>query len=209
MLTRHFYRFLAARLKGPPLEGGGLFVAVGAGRPDWDQRPPVLHRGREALTAELARRAVGDDGIAFLDDDDRPSDRPTARLRVSATFGPGSGEGSLRECGVFGFDAGPAAGSGVLLAYYVHPVVEKRGDATLTRSIRLDLTPRPGGDRVDTRYLGNANSRELHDLENLTGACQVDEISPDRRVPYASREEALAAGYDFCAFCFGRELSRR
>lgn len=81
---------------------------------------------------------------------------------------------------------------------------------TLERSFRLDLTPKSTGPgQVVTCYLGNSNSQEFHDLGNLTAACQVDEIRFDRRIYFASPEQATALGYEFCAFCFGRELLHR
>jgi hypothetical protein len=59
------------------------------------------------------------------------------------------------------------------------------------------------------RYLGNAHTRELHDLLNVTPYCQIDEIAIDRRFPVRRIEQAEALGYDFCAYCFGRAQSRR
>jgi hypothetical protein len=59
------------------------------------------------------------------------------------------------------------------------------------------------------RFVGNANTDEVHDLDNeQTGAneCQIDEIiraghvvtfSPD------TLEEAHRQGYDNCAYCIG------
>jgi hypothetical protein len=59
------------------------------------------------------------------------------------------------------------------------------------------------------RYLGNAASRELHDLARVTPMCRISEIGRDRRYYWARIEDALALGYDFCAHCFGRERSKR
>ena len=72
-------------------------------------------------------------------------------------------------------------------------------------------TPQPGKDegKERTRYLGNSSKRELHDLKNITKRCQIDEIPFDRRVNFKTEKEALAAKYDYCAHCFGKEKSRR
>lgn len=59
------------------------------------------------------------------------------------------------------------------------------------------------------RYLGNVNTRELHDLQKITPMCQIDEISVDRRYFFSRIEDAQALGYDFCAYCFGRGASKR
>lgn len=60
-----------------------------------------------------------------------------------------------------------------------------------------------------TRYLGNSAKREVHDLDKKTSQCQLDEIRSDRRVPFKTKREATAAGYDFCAYCFGKDKSKR
>ena len=60
-----------------------------------------------------------------------------------------------------------------------------------------------------TRFLGNSHARELHDLENVKKQCHIGAIKPDHRVFFRTEREALAAGYDHCAFCFGKKKSRR
>ena len=60
-----------------------------------------------------------------------------------------------------------------------------------------------------TQYLGNSATRELHDLKNEKKRCQIDAIRFDHRVNFKTPEQAIAAGYDYCAYCFGREKSRR
>ncbi len=64
-------------------------------------------------------------------------------------------------------------------------------------------TPKEG------RYLGNRAKKELHDLSNTKPACQIDEIKTDQRQYFTNQKEAAAAGYDFCAHCFGKEKSKR
>lgn len=63
--------------------------------------------------------------------------------------------------------------------------------------------------QLKTRLLGNASSRELHDLENEKPGCQIGEIRPDHRFYFRSEEQAQALGYDFCAYCYGKTRSRR
>jgi hypothetical protein len=53
------------------------------------------------------------------------------------------------------------------------------------------LPPLPPG---TARYLGNAHTRELHDLLNVTPYCQIDEIAIDRRFPVRRIEQAEALG---------------
>lgn len=74
--------------------------------------------------------------------------------------------------------------------------------------------PKPGkrqdpGKGKTGRYLGNTNTLELHDSKNTTARCQIDEIKADHRVEFHSVKEAQKAGYDFCAYCFGKDKSER
>lgn len=208
MLTESFFVALAAMLKADPPFPGELFIAVGGGEAAWDQAPPPYDRGVTDLVQEVARQVVRPQDIVFLDGEGGESPLPTSRLRLRTIFVEDEAVGTLRECGLFGGDATVEPGSGTLLAYYVHPRLEKTPEMTLVRSLHIDLTPTayaPGA-RM-TRYLGNSNSREFHDLENLTANCQVNEIRMDHRFYLASIEQAAEMGYDFCAYCFGAELS--
>lgn len=206
MLTDVFYQRLAGMLKGGPQSWGPLSIAVGQGQANWDRTPPLLQRDRTALTAELGRKAVDPGDVQFVNEAGVVSATPTARLRVQATFAAGEGSGTLRECGLW---MGEGAGA-ALLAYFIHPRVEKAAGASLLRSVLLDLTPgRPAAQEIPTRYLGNSQTEELHDVDNEKKSCQLEEIRVDRRHYFNSVDEALNLGYDYCAFCFGRGLSDR
>lgn len=65
------------------------------------------------------------------------------------------------------------------------------------------------GEDKPTRYLGNSGTHELHDVSKTTRRCQIDGIRPDHRVYFKTQKEAVAAGYDYCAYCFGKEKSKR
>ena len=60
-----------------------------------------------------------------------------------------------------------------------------------------------------TRYLGNTSTHELHDLNNEKKNCRIDQIRFDHWIGFKTQKEATEAGYDFCAFCFGRDKSKR
>lgn len=54
------------------------------------------------------------------------------------------------------------------------------------------------------QYLGNVNTKEVHDLDNEKTACQINEIiaaGHDR--PYNSLSTSHGDGYDNCAYCLG------
>lgn len=59
------------------------------------------------------------------------------------------------------------------------------------------------------RYLGNSHKREIHDLRCTTKNCQIEKIKPDHRVPFKTLKKGLEAGYDYCAYCFGKDRSKR
>ena len=209
MLTDGFYRGLASLLLERARSGEQNFIAIGEGDPAWDLSLPAFRRATTQLVGELARKAVEPDDVVYLDERGQASVAPTSSLRLAAIFEPGEGTGRLREVGLFGGAASAAANSGTLMSYIIHRRLEKTAQMALSRAFRLDLTPRASGPgQIETRYLGNANSQEFHDLDNLTPSCQVDEIRFDRRLYFADPEQAVALGYDFCAYCFPGQSRR-
>lgn len=66
------------------------------------------------------------------------------------------------------------------------------------------MARRHTGHMSGERYLGNANKKEVHDLDNEKVQCQINEIiaaGNDR--PFSTLAAAHAAGYDNCAWCIG------
>lgn len=62
------------------------------------------------------------------------------------------------------------------------------------------------GNMNGERYLANTSpsKREVHDLDNETKQCQIDEIiAAGHDKPYNSLSAAHADGYDNCAYCIG------
>jgi hypothetical protein len=100
---------------------------------------------------------------------------------------------------------------------------KQMSDATLSqlRALKTDLAgaappPTPAAfatmaraEAAQTRFLGNSHDREVHDLQNRKKQCHIDEIKPDHRVFFATEQDAVAAGYDFCRYCFGKQKSKR
>jgi hypothetical protein len=70
-------------------------------------------------------------------------------------------------------------------------------------------SPASDKDRRSTRYLGNSATRELHDLKIEKPRCHIDIIRFDHCINFNTQKEAVAADYDFCAYCFGKEKSKR
>jgi hypothetical protein len=209
MLTNLCYTQLAVLLRNACQQNAGLYMAIGAGQDEWDLNPPTHQREIIALNSELVRKAVSFESMTFLDGNNQVIESESPRLRIQVDFLPDEGEGTVRECGLFiGADQHPD--SGILLSYFMHPRIDKNSQMKLLRRIDLDFTPRSSGPgQVATRYLGNSKSREFHDLDNAQPGCRIDAIRFDRRIYFASTDQATALGYDYCAYCFGRELSQR
>jgi len=202
MLTDALHTRLAELLKS---NGGAFAIALGRGDPAWEETPPSPEGTPTALVDEVVRVPVPASQVAFLDGEGHPTARSTSHLQFTATFDGGQVRGPVREFGLYD-GATTAPGTGALLAYRVHRRLDLTPAVRLTRTIRIDLGRVPLPDS-GARYLANTRTKELHDLDNLTGSCQVEEIRVDHRHGFASVDEALAMGYDRCAYCFGRELS--
>lgn len=55
------------------------------------------------------------------------------------------------------------------------------------------------------RYIGNTNTKEVHDLDHEKPACQIDEIKDEhvRTFTPDTLEEAHRHRFDNCAHCIG------
>ena len=52
------------------------------------------------------------------------------------------------------------------------------------------------------RYLGNSESKEVHDLEKEKQQCKIDEIvRSGKEQPFKSLKDAYAKEYNNCQFC--------
>ena len=51
------------------------------------------------------------------------------------------------------------------------------------------------------RYLGNSNTKEVHDQDNEKTQCQFGEIKKEHIVCFATLKAAEDEGYDRCAHC--------
>ncbi|HLT40677.1 MAG TPA: hypothetical protein VK034_30575 [Enhygromyxa sp.] len=53
-------------------------------------------------------------------------------------------------------------------------------------------------------YLGNSNTKEVHDLDKEKSACNIARIKPEHRVSFASLATAHRQGYDNCFYCLNQ-----
>lgn len=98
-------------------------------------------------------------------------------------------------------------------------VLDPRGEVVYRDPIPVDLNggtvcreylvASPQDDAAPRRYVGNSAKFELHDSEKLTKRCNYDAIRDNHKVYFDSTAEAEKAGYDYCAYCFGKKMSRR
>ena len=118
--------------------GGILYHALGEGLASWNaaiEKPPV---DQVELVSEFFRKAP--DSITFLDDQGRPSARPTTAILVKTTFDyedKGANGRVIREQGLFGGPATEARGSGLLVNAINHPGLWKDETIRLVRFIQL------------------------------------------------------------------------
>jgi len=53
------------------------------------------------------------------------------------------------------------------------------------------------------KYLGNADSNVVHDLDKVKQQCNIDDIINLRKeIPFSTLKEALSHGYVQCSNCF-------
>ncbi|HMS82458.1 MAG TPA: hypothetical protein PKD12_02260 [Nitrospira sp.] len=134
---------LAALMKREPGVSGILYWAVGEGAAAWDSLMPSPSAGDRKLSAEVARKALSVENIAFLDENNQIVDEATPRLQISAAFTRGElgGEGPrfLREFGLFGGNATNAANTGWMIDYVIHPRIQLSEGMRLTRNLHLSF----------------------------------------------------------------------
>lgn len=115
------------------------WYAVGSGNAAWDTAPPTPVRATTGLTAEVFRTPLTPGDISY--------DPQAKALTLELRLGPNDAVGPLREFGVFGGQAASARpGSGTLVNYKAHPVIQKTAGQTLDRKLVFSLATglRPG-----------------------------------------------------------------
>jgi len=160
LIVSSAWPLVAALLRNEPGLRGILYCAVGEGDQAWDAALPTPTPDTTHLRKETTRVALTHADISYVDAAGRNTSGPSHRLGLSVTIGPVPAPRRLREFGLVGGDATAAAGSGRLLNYAIHPLIELRAGQTLTRMIRLSF--RSGGAAAP----GEAADVPLHWLGN-------------------------------------------
>ena len=87
--------------------------------------------------------------------------------------------------------------------------IEPVSGGLVHRDVIVPVVSQAGCGCCQTQFLGNSNTRELHDLSNEKPRCYLAKMKPDHRVYFPSVKQAQQADYDFCAYCFNRKQSKR
>ena len=62
--------------------------------------------------------------------------------------------------------------------------------------------------KKDTRYLGNSNTKEIHDLSNLSSACRIGKMREEHKVFFDNIKDVEQAikteGYNGCRWCLSK-----
>ncbi|MBL8073015.1 MAG: hypothetical protein JNL29_01515 [Nitrospira sp.] len=130
----------------------------------------------------------------------KSSDRMTERLsRKAAASAATAGDGNEVLARVQILDA-----KAVVIHEDAIPLVVNAG--TVYREYVIESAD---GKTDRARYAGNPATREVHDTEQLTKRCKFEAIKPNTVVYFGSVADAEIAGYDYCAYCFGKAKSKR
>ena len=74
----------------------------------------------------------------------------------------------------------------------------------LKSSIKTKISPA----EKPPRYLGNSNTKEIHDLKNINGACQISRMKSQNKVFFKSIKDIKKAmhkkGYNGCKWCLSK-----
>ncbi len=136
---------LSAMMKREEGISGILYWAVGEGESTWDTRSPSPAPSDTCLVREVSRKALATHEIIYLNTRNEPSESPTSRLQITASFSgadfglEGQGIQSLREFGLFGGEATTVANSGLMIDTVIHPRIDLSAEMTLRRNLHLSF----------------------------------------------------------------------
>lgn len=154
---------IASLLKNQPRLSGIRFWAVGTGSPEWDLNPVAVDPKATQLFKEIRRLRISREQIIYLDANGTEASKPTTRIEISASFTWPGEDQILREFGLFGGNASKVKNSGYLINYVIHPRIDLKAGATLTRHLRLSLRLEVGPEwlEIPQHWLGASPVADL------------------------------------------------
>lgn len=131
---------LLAALMYNPAGASNLYWAVGSGNPEWDEYVPDYEE-RTTLYAEVHRTKVTPNDLVFLDNEGNVSPVPTNRIRIYQTIADNELNGmTLREHGIFGYNATDQANTGIMFNWKTHTRIDKDETMRIRRSVTFTFS---------------------------------------------------------------------
>ena len=132
LVVNTFINVLTALLKGT--DTGSKYWAIGSGSTSWDTTPVNPSPSDQTLVNEIARKAIPQSAISFIDTNGNVSSTPTSKISITLIFNEGDCNGAWREFGIVCGDlATTAPNTGVLMNKKHHAVITKTSDMTIER----------------------------------------------------------------------------
>jgi|AntRauTorckE6833_2_1112554.scaffolds.fasta_scaffold02296_2 hypothetical protein len=117
---------------------GLSYWAVGEGDAGWNiSAPPSASSVDSDLVNEIGRIAIDSSNFEYLDADNNVVSEITNKLQLTAVFDTGDCNGAWLEMGIYGGDADLTLDSGILVNHLTHPIIEKRDNMTVERTLRF------------------------------------------------------------------------
>lgn len=81
-------------------------------------------------------------------------------------------------------------------------------DPPVKKAMKIPPKPKPLPVKETHRYIGNSNTKEIHDLHRITKVCNFDKIKDEHKVSFESIKEVENAinnlGYNGCWWCLSK-----
>lgn len=81
-------------------------------------------------------------------------------------------------------------------------------DPPVKKAMKIPPKPKPLPVKETHQYIGNSNTKEIHDLHRITKACNFDKIKDEHKVSFESIKEVENAinnlGYNGCRWCLSK-----
>lgn len=131
---------VASLLKDSASTHGISYLAVGTGGANWNlQSPPAPTTAQWKLEAESFRKAIDLSGeTSYVNPETgEPTVSKTNVVDFAVTFNEAEAVGALTEMALFGGDANPVSGSGLMVNYRTFPVINKTSSMSMSIIFRI------------------------------------------------------------------------
>ena len=209
LIVQNCNLFLAGLMKQHQGIQGILYLAIGEGEDDWDSSRPSPLLTTSRLAREVARKALTEDHIVYLDNTNEPMETSSNRLEVTAEFSgeefASNGPKHLREFGLFGGDATNETDSGFMIDYVIHLRIDLMPEMRLIRKVRLTFLTGAAkleeltgfGSALPVKSIdgiGDEYARQLaaSGVQSVSDLIEIDPMSSVGKVPQVKLREFRA-----------------